>query len=1600
MPASKNTWNKGLNSDLSKLKSQQDSYLSAKNIRVLTDEGTSSLAIENIRGTKLNFKIPQVQKTYKIDFSGVEGDVSIFIDRISSIDGFVIENAGGKSNQIIADELNVLIQASTLLYDNQYVKAYYNNNYVVIYDFLPQSEIINAGISGINVTTFPGISSVRTKTVYNHTILGWGYYNDNLVIISCNETSNSESPVGAEGFIWDVRYINQDDTISNPDGDYLNPLYHLKYAGKLDLSRQYAIYKHLKCRYESSEIIRLVWTDWHNNLRTCNIAEPQIWATPETVFSFLPVHALQKPVVSRVFSGGNLPAGKYQYFYQLYTEQGAVSTYSPVSNLIALNIGDLSYGQRGGIQGEPSSKTPEITIINLDTNYSFIRLGYIVYQTPDSPEAFWFFEDTVPQSGTYVTTHNGNENDIPIDPYSVIANLNKPPTIFKTIDVVRNRLFAANAKTVKFDMDGVFDTRAYRFTNPAGGKLAKLYNEQSDVFGSPSVLINGVASTVQIEGDTPLGTFYEQLLAIPDSFDLINPFNNEDPTNDFNNGDWIANSQFKYQKNGTTIGGSGPNISYDFCRANTIAETGNSQPQASPYIQPRLDYNGIYSSEFNDTYTYAAGAGQWLDTPKSPLIETLFTGYSRGEVYRWGIVFFDVYGFPSYANWIGDIKFPFAADSNGDYGLTTEYPASSGNPFFYIYDPKQVENSDTTGAATFDMLNTASRTKFWVNGTFIYEYICSSGNNTSAELCALFNSSPGAISAGLTASADSSPDGSPITIAGASGTMSLEWKITVLGISVYRYATFYSMFTINPVETRQLGITFYLDTTTPQFQAIKDRISGWSYVRLRRDVPNSTKLGTGYLQSTFSGINNYNLLPYEKGLRSSINPVGANQVNSRWGYDIQNFGRVRLGYQVLIAPNFLTRSVGGFLQKDYLRFIGRTKPMTSQVKYWQEITTPDFSNYNPDGAGVFGSYMFYIKSNDFDYSYTDVQDPFPVIQQKQATTSNYLNVDSTWEVEARLWVNKSTTGNNLEATSAPLFVEFYNMANPNFSELDQKKFKEWGTQCEVIKFGGPRNFPDTSNIYDNGYNNTGVAFPFYLVSYERFLSKQYGGASRSARYANQYILTNHFMPYPSISDAVIRNDVYGGDTYVNYYDWQRSNPNGSGVSGWPSGSTDPNTKVTGVAVFFPAECIYNADLNTSSNHASVRATTDNIDISNYTYNAAMSQQNTTNVFVSKAFNQTSVGEEPHTIYGSDPKIDNERSDAWRTLFINNSLSVNGNYGEINRIAQFKDRLFYYQNDAIGIAAVDERVLENDGNINQTQLGIGRLLQRYDYITTETGCKHSFAVETTGDGIYHYDSFINKLFKYTLGRSKADSDGMNPLTDIKGLVGFFRTAFVGSNLKSEDKILRKDNRVGIVSGYNSEYNTVYFTFFDEEEGIQYTISYNELMDAFESFYDFYPSMYINMRKRFLSVDPNNTGDAYMHNFGLRNSFYGNWFPSTVKFRVNENSDFVKTFDNFQVNTEVIINNLQAARTITSYSISNDYQIIPEIDTNFVQKIRSWRMVIPRDETNPALTIKPRISDKYMDVTFNYYDSNSGLGDDIFRLHDVITEYSMRSKITPK
>jgi hypothetical protein len=1430
----------------------------------MTDEGSSTFAIENIKGTVFNFTLPTVEATYKIDFTNATGTFQFEITRGIYTIPITLTNVSQKDNISLSQSINDQIQLNITVPGYQYIRAYYNSNYIVIYDFKPESS--TAATIALVLVSGDAVITTRTDRIISHTILGWGYYNNNLVLISCSSTSNDEDPINTEGFIWDIEYDNQTNEVvlSQIDGINLNPDTTLKYAGKLNLSRQHAISKHLKCRFENISITRVVWTDWNNNLRTCNVLDPQIWATPESLLSYIPQSFGQKPVVKLVVSGGTLPTGKYQYFYQLYSAQGAKSTFSPLSNLITLFPGSLSdYTTPGVATGTNSQKSVSINIQNIDTNYDSIRTGYIVYQLADFPEAFYFDERAVPDTGNLTIVHNGNENDIPLDSTEV-ANLNRTPEVFKTIDVARNRLFAANAITKYFDLTDQFDSRAYRYNSSF---ISNLYNND-DTYGNASVVIDSYFGTISINGDPAVPLDYA---LIPETFDCINSFNKENndiTTNPFSNGDWATNSQFKYDALGTTIGGTGPNISYEFCTVDQVAKVGSSWSQHTPYINPAINFsspeeNGLI---FSDTYTYPGGSGSALDTMKSPYLETLFTGYSRGEVYRWGIVFYDIYGYPSYPLWIGDIKFPFASDQNGDFGLTR--------------------------LGDFD----------------------AQGNN---------------------------------------------------------------------VRVIQMGIRFSLDTNTDQFKSIKDKISGYSYVRLRRDLVDSTRLGTGYIQPTY-----YNDMSTFAGLIPFYNEVSL-PLENRWIYDAS---RCIEAVQTFTSPNLLSRSVGSFGELDYLRFIGRTNTYGSRVQYATNITIPDF--------GINSAY--YIASGDFNYTYSD---------ESYTAFADWTAADRKFPLLDRLYVAYSSNKNSIPTSTLVTdasFPEFINMSSKLDADYNLRAFGEWGAETELLSFdSGNSNFgniphPDTHLIYETSPFTGGMWLPMYLASYERFLTEQYKGWTRADRYANEYILANHFMPINGITSvSTYKNDVYGGDTYVNYFDWQRTNVNYLAGSGWEPAPDDGNN--IAVAIFYPAEVRYNTELNIQTQHASVRETTNTVTQGNYQYNYAYSQQNTSNVFIAKAYLQSSIVREPHTIYPSEPKLDGEQLDSWRSLLVNNALSVNGNYGEINRVIQFKDKLFYYQNDGVGIAAVDERVLANEGDTTQTQLGTGSVLQRFDYVSTETGCKHSFAVESTGSSIYHYDSFINKLFKYAVGKTKDEISGMNPLTDVKGLSGFFRTAFVGSTLKSEDKILRSDNRVGIVSSFNSEYNTVYFTFFDQASSIEHTISYNELLDAFESFYDFHPSMYINMRKRFLSIAPTGSyTNVYTHNIGSRNTFYTTYYPSSITFRVNENSDFVKTFDNFQVNTEVILNNLQLAETISTMTITNDYQNVSQPFVNFTQKIRSWRLAIPRDETNPALTIKPRISDKYMDVTFTH-DAKLKAPIDVnkvFRLHDVITEYSMRSKIVPK
>jgi hypothetical protein len=76
---------------------------------------------------------------------------------------------------------------------------------------------------------------------------------------------------------------------------------------------------------------------------------------------------------------------------------------------------------------------------------------------------------------------------------------------------------------------------------------------------------------------------------------------------------------------------------------------------------------------------------------------------------------------------------------------------------------------------------------------------------------------------------------------------------------------------------------------------------------------------------------------------------------------------------------------------------------------------------------------------------------------------------------------------------------------------------------------------------------------------------------------------------------------------------------------------------------------------------------------------------------------------------------------------------------------FNNRLYFWQDNAVGIAAVNERSLIND-NIAELTLGTGGILTRFDYVATLNGSSivNDKSIVTSASTIYWYDFDKNEI----------------------------------------------------------------------------------------------------------------------------------------------------------------------------------------------------------------------------------------------------------------
>jgi hypothetical protein len=718
--------------------------------------------------------------------------------------------------------------------------------------------------------------------------------------------------------------------------------------------------------------------------------------------------------------------------------------------------------------------------------------------------------------------------------------------------------------------------------------------------------------------------------------------------------------------------------------------------------------------------------------------------------------------------------------------------------------------------------------------------------------------------------------------------------------------------TISGILLKVLGIEF--DVTIPT--ALANNIQGYQIVRVKRDNNDRTRLGGGVhlpLKENGSDIENDGF----------IDTNDTDQIDS----DTGQLGWYPNYYTRFVSPLHLFREDNdyGFKQGDYLQFnygYGRPVSLSGWTTYMRDVlvTSSPVVNYTK----VYNPYCYSAVPNS-----NNIYSSFPtsvIKDQRYIPNEGSLEISDVDENTGYdLYHNRRYSGTNLE-----------------------------GGQCTFMDM-------ETSmlSLYQNIPGNYTGQMPYF--TYCRTISKQYGGDTYESRSSNEYIPTHSFVA-TNESDTV---KVFGGDTYVHYFAYEYITETDSG---------DPENENEVWGVMFPCESYINVNLRHDYHFNKDRTVNQVLDADStyehFNYKAIYTQESTSQtIFQAKNYLANTNNDFPYSIWASENKINGELVDSWAAFLPANRMDVEGIYGPINSIHNFKDKLFFYQDKAFGVAPVNERAMITDENGAELQLGTGDVLGEFAYISTHTGAFHRTAVIPTENNIYHFDIRQKKLWRYTL-----DKDTDNP-------TGFLTNATI-------------NGPINVHGAYEHRYNRILLTFLlpeDEKNTTGHTVSYNELIDGFESFYDYEPKLYISTGRKLLSVSPNDNSTVYQHDEGSAYGvYYGNDpVASTIEFIINGGNEVNKRWDNLEWLSEVWNGTTNISETYGKLRITNEYQDTGSITLNepdtVKRRFRTWRHGITRDVLVPGE--EPRIRNPWIRLKLEYANTDGYR----FVGHDMTTHF---------
>jgi hypothetical protein len=1589
MPRLTSSYIKGLSQDLAIAKNDNEHLYSALDIDLVTDTGESSGIISNHKGNKLQFTIPNIQPLFSIKFTpvGLPGATTLTINGTAVVIALSsISDSFDIYSQIIA---NVTIAADIAA--GEY-GVYYNTQEVLIQGYSLNPNVSVTLGNDLTVTTV-----VAAQT--NLSIIGWGTLEEEIILLTTSRTNTSATPSNTAGQVWVLQYNDATNTVIGLSGTSLVAATHLRYNNILNFSLANEVYREALGRRESSLRGTFYWTDDYNHPRALNIYNPQCPAIPVGLLDWKPSVDMSTPIIENVLEGGLLVVGTYQFAYQLYSKDGAVTAYSPTSTLVPITDSNLNgpyFEYQGAPVETPSGKSIAISISHIDLRYDSIKIVLIEYSVEDVPIINYVYD--LPIDGeTMEFVISGGEDKIAI---SVEEFVN--PLIFfdrvKTFTQKKNRLYPANTRTTSFEVN--YDSRAYRFNS---SQVARLY--------SRSGAFEDYDATVPAE--------LADLYTLPDDEDAVNPYNDESgqiygllPTQDYD--DWLTNYQYKYQTNGTTIGGEGPNVSYKF----TFHDLRGDSFMTAPYLNFPNFLKNYYTlnAPFITNLVTSAGTVNF-GTPaldgfyhpiqgwggyKNPLKSTIYDGYSRGEIYRFGVVFYNDKGQESFVNWIADIRIPEPWEgiiSGSDYADLSSYEddglgdkrivtRSMGVEFTFNNLPANItgirivrvqrQKKDKTRfgtGAVFGLLD--SRIKLAGTGvTTDCLHLLSMSNNDTNDI------SP------------ANPE-IPLLFINNDFSQGENWAGGTGAAPAHHGANSGTAAAIVLRENR-LGIIKF-----PEFDFQEYEVGDASYIKLLQSYAFSNVVPPipptpPYIQESDTYYTNTFSPPV----------TGREFFNQGVCYWTAMYG---------------ARPAGAWYAK-YQSVYDRGRNIVNILDQ-QEVNI----------EGIIPSSFSPTKMASKDYHHISIY------------TLPFSETDSTgidWRLSGfaskSLFCDFNGICNQIDAANAGSHID-----NPTESTKDAAYRVVSLCRYNFGQYGGPWRI----SRYNNAYIGASDFFPKSILANSQAIDV-YGGDI----YCSYYSTTLSFFHWK--------------ETYGNVL----ASPSGLGEAYHPVAAS-----MSALAIAFPAETTINTEYRHGLywNNSQV-FNSDFTDILNfaggddfakflvdeYIYNRAYSQDNNLKVYSPKPFNFDTDEDQPNWVWVSEEKFDREIEDNWRRYLINNYLALEGNYGEINKITNLKEAIIAFQSRAIAQVSSQENTAVPDAGTGAVyQVGTGNVLARYDYLSKDYGSFHQHSVVTGPAAIYSFDARTKKFFRV--------SQGLENISDVKGLSAFFRKKLQGLILDSDQVLLN----TGIHGAYDTKYNKVYMTFMNKfaigfssvtvvagsptkyilnnytpselsvltpgdifyidsnvykVEDItttqltvslvtgsitpllqktpivyKFTIAFNEMLQAFESFYSFTPPLYLPTGKRLLSSNPFDTSNSvYLHNEGNYGQFYGQNpsiaeaefilnFPDATKvvtFRIDTLEFWSEVFDSNGIDIPL--------ETISGILLYNDYQttdsslLLLTPQQNVVRRERTWRINAIRDFSSP-LPIKPFLRDVYVKIKIFYNNQNNRY----FRLNDFNTNITM-------